>query len=120
MKLKEFDRQVGALVGLVKGVLLCVLITLFAVALLDEPKRKSIVNSRSGYYIAVLLDKAHPIMPDQVQDILHPYLHEKLEQAPDAESETVVGDQSSATSDRPAAIGDPRSADGRGTEESRR
>jgi membrane protein required for colicin V production len=37
VKLKEFDRQVGALFGFAKGVLLCVLITLFAVTLLSEP-----------------------------------------------------------------------------------
>ena len=32
VKLKEFDRQLGALFGAAKGVLLCVLITLFSVA----------------------------------------------------------------------------------------
>ena len=34
MKLKEFDRQIGALLGLAKGMVLCVIITLFAVTLL--------------------------------------------------------------------------------------
>ena len=36
VKLKEFDRQLGAIFGAAKGVILCVLITLFAVALLGD------------------------------------------------------------------------------------
>jgi membrane protein required for colicin V production len=74
VKLKEFDRQVGALFGLGKGVLLCVLITLFAVTLLSEPQRQAICTSRSGYYIAVLLDHAHAVIPGEVHDVLGPYI----------------------------------------------
>ncbi len=85
LKLREFDRQIGALVGFAKGVLLCVLITLFAVALSKEQWRNQIVGSTSGYYIAVLLDKAHPVMPDEVHEALEPYLHsldERLDDPP--------------------------------------
>ena len=74
VKLKEFDRQVGALFGFAKGVLLCVLITLFAVTLLSEPQRKAICTSRSGYYIAVLLDHADAVIPTEVHDVLGPYI----------------------------------------------
>jgi membrane protein required for colicin V production len=74
VKLKEFDRQVGALFGFAKGVLLCVLITLFAVTLLSEPQRQPICNSRSGYYIAVLLDKADAVIPSEVHQVLDPYI----------------------------------------------
>ena len=74
VKLKEFDRQVGALFGLAKGVLLCVLITLFAVTLLSEPQRQAICNSRSGYYIAILLDKANAVIPGEVHQVLDPYI----------------------------------------------
>jgi membrane protein required for colicin V production len=76
LKLKEFDRQIGALFGLAKGVLLCVIITLFAVTLLGEQQRQSIIKSKSGYYIAVLLDKADRMLPHEVQEVLHPYIHE--------------------------------------------
>ena len=75
MKLKEFDRQIGALFGLAKGVLLCVAITLFAVTLAGDEQRKMIVGSRSGYYIARLLDEAHGIMPEEIHELLHPYIH---------------------------------------------
>jgi membrane protein required for colicin V production len=81
VKLKEFDRQVGALFGAAKGVLLCVAITFFAVTL-SEDGRDLILQSRSGYYIAVLIDRADPIMPEGVHDVLGPYLHaldEKLD-----------------------------------------
>ena len=74
LKLKEFDRQIGALFGLAKGVLLCVIITLFAVALLGESERQSIVDSYSGRYIAILLDKAHAVMPEEIHEVVHPYV----------------------------------------------
>ncbi|MDX1943823.1 MAG: CvpA family protein [Pirellulaceae bacterium] len=74
VKLREFDRQVGALFGFAKGVLLCVLITLFAVTLLSEPQRQAICNSKSGYYIAILLDKASGVIPGEVHQVLEPYM----------------------------------------------
>jgi membrane protein required for colicin V production len=74
VKLQSFDRQVGALFGFAKGVLLCVLITLFAVTLMSEPQRQSICNSRSGYYIAVLLDRSDSIMPREIHQVLDPYI----------------------------------------------
>jgi len=74
VKLKEFDRQLGALFGAAKGVLLCVLITLFSVALLGDTQRKSICTSKSGYYIAMLLDRANVMIPRELHDVLAPYL----------------------------------------------
>ena len=75
IRLKEFDRQIGAILGFAKGVLLCVIITLFAVSLSKDTWREQIIQSRSGYYIAVLLDRAHPVMPDEIHDVLEPYIH---------------------------------------------
>ena len=75
MKLKEFDRQLGGLLGFAKGVLFCVIITLFAMTLLGDAHRRSIVGSRSGYYIAVVLDKSHKVMPSELHEVLHPYVH---------------------------------------------
>ncbi|MEX0586529.1 MAG: CvpA family protein, partial [Pirellulales bacterium] len=49
VKLREFDRQLGALVGLAKGVLFCVVITFFAITL-AETAREPILKSKSGYY----------------------------------------------------------------------
>lgn len=74
MKLKEFDRQVGAILGLAKGVILCVLITLFSMSLLDQQRRQAIINSRSGMYISQLLAKADAIMPREIRQVLAPYV----------------------------------------------
>ena len=74
VKLKDFDRQVGALLGFAKGVVLCMLITFFAVTLLGEKQRAAIVNSKSGYYIAVLLNRANLVIPDELHEVLQPYL----------------------------------------------
>ncbi len=85
LRLKEFDRQIGALLGLAKGVVLCVIITLFAVSLSQDAWRQKIVDSRSGYYIALLLDRAHPVMPEEIHDVLEPYIHkldERLDDPP--------------------------------------
>jgi membrane protein required for colicin V production len=85
LRLKEFDRQIGALFGFTKGILLCVIITLFAVALLGDTQRKAIVRSRSGYYIAHLLDRSQLVMPREISDVLQPYIHsldERLDDPP--------------------------------------
>ena len=78
LKLKEFDRQVGALLGLAKGVLLCTVITLLAVTIVSDQQRQQIYNSRSGYYISVLLQKVQPVLPPEVQSRIQPY-EENLE-----------------------------------------
>jgi membrane protein required for colicin V production len=75
VKLKEFDRQLGGLLGFAKGTLFCVIITLFAMTLLGDDHRRQIVQSHSGYYIAVVLDRSHSLMPSELHDVLHPYLH---------------------------------------------
>ena len=80
MKLKEFDRQIGAMFGFAKGLLLCVLVTLFAVTLLGETQRQTIVRSRSGNCIAQLLDKSSAVMPREVHEVLDPYINRLDEQ----------------------------------------
>lgn len=74
MKLKHFDRQMGALLGLGKGVLFCTVVTFFAVTLLGESLRRDIVHSKSGHYIAQLLHDSDAIMPEEIKTVLEPYL----------------------------------------------
>lgn len=81
VRLKEFDRQLGAMFGFVKGVVMCVIVTLFAVTLLDEPRRQAICNSRSGYYISTLLVNAQAVMPAELQHVLAPYLYPQQQPA---------------------------------------
>lgn len=75
-KLKEFDQQLGAVFGLIKGVVLCVVITFFAVTLLGEDLRREVIESRSGLYIARLIDRADRLMPHEIHEFLDPYLNE--------------------------------------------
>ncbi|TWU19054.1 CvpA family protein [Allorhodopirellula heiligendammensis] len=74
MKLKEFDRHVGALFGLGKGAIFCTLITLFAVTLLGEKSKHAITASRSGRWIARLLDQSDAVMPEELAAVVQPYL----------------------------------------------
>jgi len=74
LKLKEFDQQLGLLFGLAKGVLLCVVITFFAVTLLGPDLRTQIIESHSGLYIARLLNEADSIMPAELHEYLDPYM----------------------------------------------
>jgi len=77
LKLRDFDRQLGAAFGAAKGVLVCVVITFFAVTL-SATARESVLASRSGHYIALLLSKADAVMPSELHEVLDPYLR-KLE-----------------------------------------
>lgn len=79
-KLKDFDRQLGALLGLAKGLLLCALITFFSVTLLGEQKRTAILQTRSGYALAVLLSRAQRVIPQELNKVLQPHLDSFSEQ----------------------------------------
>ena len=74
MKLREFDRQIGALFGLAKGAMYCTLITLFAVTLSGERVREAVVQSKSGNYIANVLDQSDSVIPEELHDVVQPYL----------------------------------------------
>jgi membrane protein required for colicin V production len=76
VKLEYFDRQMGALFGFAKGVLLCVAITFFAVSLLPQAQKELILASQTGHYIVVLLDKADSVVPPEMHDVIGPYLHQ--------------------------------------------
>ena len=73
VRLREFDRQMGGLLGLGKGVLMCTIITFFAVTL-SEQSRGAVLRSKSGVYIAEFLHKATPIMPPELNALLGPYI----------------------------------------------
>lgn len=74
LKLKEFDRQIGALFGLAKGGLYCILATLFGATLLGDRTRETINDSKSGRFIASLLARSESIIPTEAREILNPYL----------------------------------------------
>lgn len=75
--LKTFDRQIGAIVGLASGVLICLTVTFFAVTLGEEMGRK-VVKSHSGKYITQVIHQLDGILPEELKTRVQPYL-EKLD-----------------------------------------
>lgn len=71
----EFDRHLGALLGFAKGSLLALVATFFVVTL-SESMRGNVLASRSGYAAAIVMTHLHPVMPDELHDIIDPYLYE--------------------------------------------
>jgi membrane protein required for colicin V production len=101
LRLQEFDRQLGLLFGAAKGVLLCVIITFFAVTLSDTA-RDHVLKSRSGYFIAELLERSHSVMPEELHDVLKPYmdrLEKELEPVADGPSAAKAADTKEPSED---------------------
>ena len=61
--LREFDRQAGALFGAVKGALLCMLITFFAVIISDKT-RDFVNNSKSGPFFVSIIGQVQEYFPE--------------------------------------------------------
>ena len=100
-KLKDFDQQLGAIFGLVKGAGLCVVITLFAVSLLQPNMTQRIVDSRSGGYIARVLDRSESLIPPELRQVLEPYLQKAGERLQDRPSRSESRRARSYASRRP-------------------
>ena len=77
VKLKEFDRQLGAIFGLAKGILYCVVITFFVMTLsYSETIRQAVLQSHSGDLIARGIRNANPILPEDIRTYLGKYIDE--------------------------------------------
>lgn len=76
VQMRDFDRQAGALVGAVNGAAMCLIITFFAVTLpfLTNEQKTSISRSRSGYLMASVVDRIQVGMPEDVNQVIRPYL----------------------------------------------
>ena len=103
VQLKDFDRQMGAMFGLMKGVLWCLLITFFAVTL-SETTRQWVLQSKSGYYAALLIQHGTPILPEDVRNLLGKYIKRLDDGLEEADTEgsvanTPVSDPRQGSSD---------------------
>lgn len=84
-KLKDFDQQLGAIFGGVKGAIWCTVITLIALTFLGQSVSDHIVNSQSGGYIARFLANSKKLMPPEVRQVIQPYIEHaesKLQERP--------------------------------------
>ncbi len=73
-KLEEYDKHLGALFGGVKGLIFCLMMTFFSVAL-SANAREYIQDTHTGYAAAHIMDALHPAMPEELHDKLEPYIH---------------------------------------------
>ena len=71
--LSAFDHQLGLLLGAAKGVLMCVVVTFFAVTLAPA-YRNQIVASRSGRLVAELIMRADEILPPKIAEPVQPFV----------------------------------------------
>lgn len=83
-KLDNWDRHLGSLLGVVKGGLLCLTLTFFAITLFAG-LREPILTTRSGKAMAYTMNALHPVWPPGMHAIIHPYIHHLEEPDEDAE-----------------------------------
>lgn len=81
--LTSFDTQIGALFGALKGGLLAILMTMFAVVMLGESSRDAVLGSTSGRKICQFIHRAQQLVPHEWQTAMRPYL-EQVPVVPDA------------------------------------
>ncbi|MBX3437972.1 MAG: CvpA family protein [Planctomycetaceae bacterium] len=74
-QMTEFNRHLGAVFGLIKGIAICLVLTFFIVTL-SPSTRTMLQHSRSGYAAAVIMDRLHPVMPEKLHDALEEYIHQ--------------------------------------------
>jgi len=73
-KFTEYDRHMGAVLGLLKGVGIALILTFFSVTL-SEQARNHVMGTISGKYAAIIMDRLHPVMPTELHAVLEPYIH---------------------------------------------
>lgn len=61
-KLKDFDRHLGALLGLIKGAVICMTVMFFSLTL-SQSSKAVVSQTRSAYAAAVLLYHLDPLIP---------------------------------------------------------
>lgn len=71
--LSAFDHQLGLLLGLAKGVLMCIVVTFFAVTLAPA-YRDQIVASRSGKLVAEIIMRADEVLPPNIAEPVQPFV----------------------------------------------
>jgi membrane protein required for colicin V production len=94
MKLKDWDHQAGALVGAAKGVLFCMLITVFAMTLGPQDWKATIPKSTSGRYIAAALTKTEALLPKDIHQSIAKYTDPVKSQLNSGEGGELAGDES--------------------------
>lgn len=103
-RLTEFDRHIGALLGLVKGILLTLAITV--IMLIYSPMaRDQILKSESSTIAAKIINAVYPILPQAMHQILLPYLQQLNGELPlDLNSPQTNGTSNNVLPDGPSLL----------------
>lgn len=81
-KLKDFDRHLGALFGLLKGMILSLVLTFFAVTLSTSLK-ETVMSSHTGMFACYALDRIEPLTPQYFPEFLQEWLSRAREEIHD-------------------------------------
>ena len=73
MNMGGFDRQAGAILGALKGGILCMLATVFAVSLFQSTSNM-VHNSKSGYYVVSGIRQFARFTPSELAQYLEPHI----------------------------------------------
>ncbi|MFM8579355.1 MAG: CvpA family protein [Planctomycetaceae bacterium] len=71
--LSSFDHQLGLVFGAAKGLLMCIVVTFFAVTLAPD-YRPQIVGSKSGQIMADLIVRADALLPPDIHELVEPFI----------------------------------------------
>jgi membrane protein required for colicin V production len=73
-ELKGFDRQMGALLGALKGAILCMVITMFAVSLMGDKAHQAVHTSTIGPYVEKGIWTLSDIVPAEIAKYVDPHV----------------------------------------------
>ncbi|MEM9364468.1 MAG: CvpA family protein [Planctomycetota bacterium] len=74
MRLREFDRQMGSVFGLAKGLMIAFLATVVAAAIPNEWLRQRVLESRSGAITARVFEHTRSLIPEELASQIQPVL----------------------------------------------
>jgi membrane protein required for colicin V production len=77
-KLDNWDRHLGGVLGALKGFLLCLALTFFAITCFTG-LRDPILSRPTGKLMAYTMHSVHPIWPAGFHDIIHSYIEHDVE-----------------------------------------
>jgi membrane protein required for colicin V production len=77
-KLDNWDRHLGGVLGAVKGYLLCLALTFFAITLFSG-LRDPILTRPTGKLMAYTMHSIHPVWPAGFHGIIHSYIEHDVE-----------------------------------------
>ena len=68
-KFADFDKHLGGIFGLIKGVVICMVVIFFGVTL-NETLRQKVLASHSGHAAAVIMQRLGPVMPKELAGVI--------------------------------------------------